>query len=124
MKPEPPAGKVVLYPGPPISDHGVVIVEEGEVIDIAHIGRTQHFGHEVIQAVEIEIGKKLAGQIANRQAAAAPKGSKEIIAIEIQLDGSCGFERSTIVSISARVRAHAIRRRNSALRIAWSMAGK
>ena len=39
----------------------------------------------MIEAVEIEIGEKLAGQVADRQATAAPEGCKEIIAVEIKV---------------------------------------
>ena len=39
----------------------------------------------MIEAVEIKVRDELAGQIADRQTAAAPERRKEIVAIEIEL---------------------------------------
>jgi hypothetical protein len=40
----------------------------------------------VIEAVEIEVGEELAGQVADRQAAAALEWREQIVAIEIEVD--------------------------------------
>ena len=61
-------------------------MEQREVIHVAHIGRPQYFGHEVIEAIEVDVCKKLAGQVADRQPTAAPERCKEIIAIEIEIN--------------------------------------
>jgi hypothetical protein len=37
---------------------------------------------------------------------------------------ACGFEPSMMASIGARVPLHAMRRQNSAFRMAWSIEGK
>ena len=76
MKLEPPASEISLDPQSPIDQDRGIVVEQREVVDVADIGRLQHLGHEVIEAVEVEIGEELAGQIADRQPAAAPEGSK------------------------------------------------
>ena len=37
-----------------------VVVEQREVVDVAQIGRAEHLGDEVIEAVEVDVGEELA----------------------------------------------------------------
>ncbi len=69
MKDEPPAGEVLLDPRSPIDKTCGIVVEQRKVVHVADVRRLKHLGHEVIEAVQIQIGEELAGQIADRQAA-------------------------------------------------------
>jgi len=44
-------------------------VEQRKVVDVTQVRRAQHFRAKMVQTVEINVGKKLAGQVADRQAA-------------------------------------------------------
>ena len=55
----------------PIRQHRRIVVEQSEIVYVTQIGRAQHLGDEMIQAVEEQIGEELAGQVADGQAAAA-----------------------------------------------------
>lgn len=59
--------------------------EQREVINIAQIRRTQFLGAEMIQRIEKDIRELLAGEIADRQAAAPLKRGEQIIAGEMQI---------------------------------------
>jgi len=80
MQAEPPALEELVDPGAPLTQHGRVVVEQGKIVDIAHVGRTEHLGHEVVEPVEVEVGEELAGQIADRKATAPLVGREEIVA--------------------------------------------
>src|SRR5262245_48946365 len=86
MKLEPPTSEIVLDPRLPVFEHGGVIVEQREVVYVAHIGRPQYFGCKMVEAIEIEIGEELARQVSDRQAAAALEGGEKVVAIEVKLD--------------------------------------
>lgn len=57
----------------PMFQNRWIIMEQREVIDVAQLRGTQDFGAEMIQRIEIDIGAELAGELADRQAAAAIK---------------------------------------------------
>ena len=42
--------------------------------------------YEVIEALEIQVGEELAGQVADRQAAAALEWREQVVALEVQVD--------------------------------------
>src|SRR6202521_2674745 len=71
VKLEPTAGEVPLNPQPPVRQYGGIIVEQREIIHVTHVGCPQYFGHEMIEAIEIKVREELAGQVADRQTAAA-----------------------------------------------------
>jgi hypothetical protein len=58
---EAPAAEVALDPRAPVQQGGGVICKQREVVHIAEIRRMQNLGHEIIEAIEVEIGEKLAG---------------------------------------------------------------
>ncbi len=117
MKLESSTGKVKLDPQPPFGQDDGIVVEQRKVIDVAHIGRAQYFGREMIETIQIEIGKKLAGQIADGETAAAAEWQKWSSPSKYRWTGSWGFELSTIRSSSASVDGQLMRRRNSEFRI-------
>lgn len=54
---------------PPAVECGAIRAEEDEVIHVAHISRhAQPLLHEVIEAIQMDVREKLAGQVADRQA--------------------------------------------------------
>ncbi len=73
--------EIALDPPAPVRQHGWIVMEQGEVVHIAHVGRAQNFRHEMIEAVEIEVGEELARQISNRQSATALKWREQIVAL-------------------------------------------
>ena len=48
-----------------------IVREQRKIIHVTHIGRAQHFGCKMIQRIQMHIGEKLAGEIADGQAAPA-----------------------------------------------------
>jgi hypothetical protein len=86
MKLEPTAGKIRLDPQVPARQYRGIVVEQREIVHVTHVRGAQYFGHKMIEAVEIKVREELAGQIADRQTAAAPEWRKEIITIKIELD--------------------------------------
>ena len=48
-----------------------VVGEQREVVHVAQMRRPQHVGHEVVEAVEVDVREELARQVADRQPAAA-----------------------------------------------------
>jgi hypothetical protein len=62
------AGSQILaaLPAPPV-ECGAIRAKEDEVIHIAHLSRhAQFLLHEVIEAIQVNVGEKLAGQVADR----------------------------------------------------------
>ena len=58
-----------LLPAPQLP---FAITKEGKIIDVAHIGVTAQLAfHKVIEGIEVAVGPKLRGQIADGQAARA-----------------------------------------------------
>jgi hypothetical protein len=68
MQPQAAALQIACDSTPPLSQQRRIVMKQGEVVHIPHIRRAQHLCDEVIEAVEIEIGEELAGEIPNRQA--------------------------------------------------------
>ena len=124
MQLQPPADEIVLDPPPPFGQHRGIVVEQREIVDVAHIGGAQDLGDEMIEAVEVEVGEELARQIADRQTAAALERREQVVAVEIEIDGFLPVRAIDDISISASVEAQAMRRRNAVFRIAWSIEGK
>ena len=88
MKPQPPALQKHGDATPPRFELPGVIVKQGEVVHVAHVTLgPQYFLAEMVQAVEVQVGKELAGQIADRQAAPSFQGGKQIIARIVEKDG-------------------------------------
>ena len=111
---------------PPLHEPLGVVVEEREVVHIAQVAlRPQDLLAEVVEAVEMDVGEELAGQVADGQAPPALEGCEQVVAGVVQVHRLLwGLEPSTMRSASARVRGQAMRRRRSRLRISWSTAGK
>lgn len=66
---------------------GVRAAEKDEIIDVPGIlARFQLAADEMIQGIEIDIGEELRGLIAERQAATALKGSKQMVAGKIPIN--------------------------------------
>ena len=126
VKAQPPALEIFGDALPPHLELFPLVVKQREVVHVAHIPLgPQHFLAEVVQAVQIQIGEELAGQVADRQAAPALEGGEQMVARVVgRFTASCELEPSMMRSASHSVRSQAIRRRRSALRISWSMAGK
>src|SRR5215831_1936693 len=82
MKLEPTASKIRLDPQAPARQYGGIVVEQLKIVHVTYIGGAQYFRHEMIEAVEIKVREELAGQIADRQTAAAPEWRKQIVAVE------------------------------------------
>jgi len=62
----------------PLDEDSGVVVKQGEVVDIAQIGRAKDFFRKMIETVEIDVSEKLARQIADRQTAAALVGCEQV----------------------------------------------
>ena len=78
--------EITLDPQSPLGQYSGVIIEQREVVDVAQVRRPQHLGHKVIETIEIKVGEELAGQVTDRQAAAALEWHKEVVAVEIEVD--------------------------------------
>lgn len=66
MQPQAVRGQPVLYRHPNLGAAALVVVEGDHVLDVAQIGLDPKLLlHEVVQAVEIEVGQELAGQVAD-----------------------------------------------------------
>jgi len=118
VQPEPPALQVAVDARAPDGQHTRVVMEQGEIGNVPDIGGAQHFGHPVVEAVEVEVGEELAGQVASRQPAAAPVGLEQVIAGEVQLGGLLRVGAVHHAAISQSVRSHAMRGRKAAFRMA------
>ena len=57
------------------------VVEQGEVVHVAQIALgAQHLLAEVVQSIQVQIGEELAGEVADRQPAAAFERREQIVA--------------------------------------------
>jgi len=70
----------------PLDEDSGVVVKQGEVVDIAQIGRAKDFFRKMIETVEIDVSEKLARQIADRQPAAAGQRRQQIVAGIVEVD--------------------------------------
>lgn len=66
MQRQAPPSEIIGDAHPPFGENFGVVVKESEVIDVSNVGRAQHLRGKMIEAVQIDVGKKLAGQIADR----------------------------------------------------------
>ena len=81
MQRQPPPGEISRDPLPPILEHRRVVLEQREIVDVAQIALwPQHFGAEMIEAIQVDIGEELACQIADWQTAPTQNRGQEIIA--------------------------------------------
>lgn len=65
----------------------MIVTEEREIIDIPDIFLcTDPFLDEMIEAVEIDVGEELAGQISDRQSAAAFHRREQIVSVKVCLN--------------------------------------
>ena len=53
MQLEPPASEIAFDPRSPLRQHGRVVVEQREVIDVANVGRAEHFADPVVETIEV-----------------------------------------------------------------------
>ena len=80
MEPQPAAFEKAHYSLPPFPKLCGIVVKQREVVHIAQIAfRPQDLLAEMVEAVEIEIGEKLAGQVADRQSAPSLEGRKQVV---------------------------------------------
>ncbi len=61
------------------------IGEQGEVINVTNIRRTEYFFDKMIETIKIHVGKELTGQVADGQSASPQKGLKQIITRKVPL---------------------------------------
>ena len=91
VKAQAPALQKALDPFPPFGELIRIVVEEGEVVHVAHVPLgPQHLLAEVVEAIEVEVGEELAGEVANGQAAPPLEGGEEVVAGEMEVDGLLG----------------------------------
>ena len=50
------------------------------------IGCPHYFGCEMVKAIKVNVCEELAGEVAYRQPTAAPERSKQIVAVEVEVD--------------------------------------
>ena len=66
---------------PPVLEAFGVVMEECEVVHVAQVAlRSQDLLAEVVQAVEVDVGEELAGQVADGQAAPALERGEQVVA--------------------------------------------
>ena len=93
---------------PPALEAFGVVVEEREVVHVAQVAlRSQHLLAEVVQAVEMDVGEELAGQVADGQAAPALERGEQVVAGVV--------ERHRLLGVGAV--DDPVRQRRSCLRI-------
>ena len=78
--------EITIYPPTPFCQDGGIVMEQCKVVDIAHVRCAEHFGGPMVEAVEVEIGRELARQIADRQATPALERREQIVAGKMQVD--------------------------------------
>jgi hypothetical protein len=68
-----------------------LVVEQREVVDVPQVARSsQHLLAEMIEAIEVDVGEELAGQVADRQPPPAAIGLEEIVARIVEVDRFLG----------------------------------
>lgn len=84
MQPQAQAGEVRGHGLFDVPESVFVVAENDEIVTVADIGTAaQCLFDEVIEAVEIDIGEELAGEVADGKALATGRGREQIIAREI-----------------------------------------
>ena len=92
---------------PPVLEAFGVVVEEREVVHVAQVAPgSQDLLAEVVQAVGVDIGEELAGQVADGQAAPALERSEQVAAgvVEARKAATPGFARLPAAACRAAVR--------------------
>ena len=75
------AGEIWRQPIAPAFQDLRVIVEQGEVVDVPNVApHPQHLRAEMIEAIEVDVGEELAGQIADRQPAPPAIRLEQVVA--------------------------------------------
>ena len=65
---------------PPAIELTMVVMKQREIVHVAHVALcAQHLLAEVVQAVQVEIGEELTGEVADRQPAAALERREQIV---------------------------------------------
>ena len=86
MQREPAPGEVHADAPAPLRQHRGAVMEQGEVVHVAQVPqRAQDFLHEVVQAVEVDVGEELAGQVADGQPPAALEGGEQVVAGVVEM---------------------------------------
>jgi len=99
----------------------LVVGEDQEVIDVADVTQPEMVGDEVIEGVEIDVGEKLAGLIAQRQTPTPLDGVNRSSPGNHISTGSCVLLWSMIVATSHRTCGSLILRATSPLRMVRSI---
>ena len=74
-----------------VCEDGGIIGEEGEVVGVAEIFLGVKLPlAEVVEAVEVDVGKELAGEVADRKSAFSGEGGEEIVAGVVDVAGFLG----------------------------------
>ena len=61
-----PTLQIPLDPSVPLRELARIVVEEREILHVANVSlRPQHLFAEVVEAVEVEVGEELAGEVAD-----------------------------------------------------------
>jgi hypothetical protein len=90
MQPQPERFQVFGYPLPGFPEPILVIVEYHEVVTVADVvPATQGLLYKVVETVEVKVGKKLAGQIADGDSLFAGYGCKQVVSAKV-LEGRFG----------------------------------
>ena len=87
MKAQPPSFQVGLYALLPLLKPYGVVMKERKIIDMSDIAfDPEDFLAKVVESVEVQVGEKLAGEVADRQATPTLQGREKIITREMQID--------------------------------------
>ena len=88
VKAQAPTLQVPLDLFPPLGELVRIVVEENEVVHVAHVPPgPQHLLAEVVEAIKVEVREKLAGEVADGQAAPPFEGGEEVVGGEVEVDG-------------------------------------
>src|SRR5262249_52382783 len=84
VQPQAQAGEVGSHGLFDLPESTFVIAKDDEIVAVADVGMTaQRLFGKVVEAVEIDIGEELAGEVPNGQALTAACGREQIVAGEI-----------------------------------------
>ncbi len=98
----------------------LVVVKAAEVVDVAQIAaHAQAFLHKMIQRIQVHIGKELAGQVADRDAAPARGGREQLVVRVVLHDGFL-----LVGAVDDHVAEPEDVRRIWCFKIAWSIVAK
>ena len=81
MELQPPALQIGANPLAPLFKSRGVVMEQRKVVDVAQVSaRPQYLLAEVIEPVEIDVGEKLTGQVADGKPPAALEWCQQVVA--------------------------------------------